>query len=986
VLTIPQLQARIRFELEQLSAQNAQFEFEHLCRQLARNRICSNILPASGPVGAGGDQTRDFETFTSHLTPGAIPESTFLGLLSDKPIAFTCSLREDFAKKIKADVTALAGSVATIHSFSSRTVPVATRHKLQKWAKDKHTVTLEIHDAESISELLSDRDVFWIAIQYLRLAAEDFPRSDRDSERQWYIDLLKKWQQTGRTPATFADFYELKSGVREATFEESIKQDLPFWLSLLKRLAAQPDNAIARLANYEIAVAALRGLNEFRPEEDRVRTYMASADGVSETRVLRDASVLAMYVAGARLHAATDISSDELTQWVARLANRLDELLTTASGPGYRCELLSIRAFHYLVEEAANATPGSHRRIPEPALDLWVRLLKLVPKAPLFPLDTFADHLTRFIELFGTTERLDAIAQRTDKLLARRSGKFVAAAKCMDRALALYERGEKLAALNQLHQAKVDWFAAETLRQSIRAMRFIAGVYRDLRLHYAQKYYALAAASLAINANEDKVKLQAPKAAWFAADADYAAGQWAHALNLFRFTLILHSHFASDPGNLELHEHFLEPIVYSTALIHAIADRLDPAIGKVAHAEIAELRIDDLLEGILPSAQQTWGAKSTEEIAAQTRGQLSGAPFNDIARPRRVSWCSLGLNWELRWDRLSLGDARAEEFAALAQIVLADLSSFELFIPATTVELALRGGSGWNVESVADNDRSRFVIQVPTSPKADDVGRAQAEAVAVLTYVLSTVSLAPTEAVLAAIRQSHKAGLPAKAFVGRSYTSLYADFYEKSRLDVWNALEHSFNPPRVPVDCVEELKWRDALLPSYDRAEHESVIRKRYVNSRVVVRFTLERLNPKPEWQAILRFLREEGWLDWHVLTGLAMLVANWRVNSNPATRLTVASDAEGHMKRLMADERRDDPEIPIAEITIEGLRRHLQMSMLSTAKALKFEMKMMTPNLDAIQKFLWFRGRYGFDDVPHPDPFDNASLCNDPEWRQLTK
>ena len=225
---------------------------------------------------------------------------------------------------------------------------------------------MEIHDAESISELLGDREVFWIAVQYLRLAAEDFPRSERDSERQWYVDLLKKWQQTDRIPATFADFYELKSGAREATFEESTRQDLPFWLSLLKRLATAPDNRLVRLANYEIAVAALRGLNEFRPEEDRVRAYMIGAASVGDTRVLQDASVLAMYVVGARLHGATDISSDELSQWVARLANRLDELLTTASGPGYRCELLSIRAFHYLVEEAANATPVTQPRIPEP--------------------------------------------------------------------------------------------------------------------------------------------------------------------------------------------------------------------------------------------------------------------------------------------------------------------------------------------------------------------------------------------------------------------------------------------------------------------------------------------------------------------------------------------------------------------------------------------------------------------------------------------
>jgi len=51
-----QLIAQIRFALEQLSERNAQHEWEHLSRHLARERICANILPATGPVQAGGDR------------------------------------------------------------------------------------------------------------------------------------------------------------------------------------------------------------------------------------------------------------------------------------------------------------------------------------------------------------------------------------------------------------------------------------------------------------------------------------------------------------------------------------------------------------------------------------------------------------------------------------------------------------------------------------------------------------------------------------------------------------------------------------------------------------------------------------------------------------------------------------------------------------------------------------------------------------------
>ena len=85
-----------------------------------------------------------------------------------------------------------------------------------------------------------------------------------------------------------------------------------------------------------------------------------------------------------------------------------------------------------------------------------------------------------------------------------------------------------------------------------------------------------------------------------------------------------------------------------------------------------------------------------------------------------------------------------------------------------------------------------------------------------------------------------------------------------------------------------------------------------------------------------------------------------------------------------MANEKRGGPLIPMTEVTIKNLHRHLQMSMLSTAKAIGLEVKAQTPNLDACQKFLRTRVRYGYDDVTHPDPFKNESLTDDAQWQEL--
>jgi hypothetical protein len=90
--TLDQLASQIRFHLEQLSARDGHHDFEHLCRHLARVRICSNILPATGPVSAYGDQGRDFETFRTYLYESPISNSSFVGLVFKGPIAFACTL------------------------------------------------------------------------------------------------------------------------------------------------------------------------------------------------------------------------------------------------------------------------------------------------------------------------------------------------------------------------------------------------------------------------------------------------------------------------------------------------------------------------------------------------------------------------------------------------------------------------------------------------------------------------------------------------------------------------------------------------------------------------------------------------------------------------------------------------------------------------------------------------------------------------------
>src|SRR4030042_5715187 len=203
-----QVTSQIRFGLGQLSAHNEQHDFEQMCRHLVRSRICSNILPATGPVSAGGDQGRDFETCATYLRATPIANSTFVGNVSQKPIAFTCSIqKKGIIHKIKSDIDTIMASgtpVEAIYYFCVTDITVSTRHKLQFWAKQKHSVSFELLDRQAIADLLSEREVFWIAQRFLNTPSEMYPRSS--DEVEWYHQSIEFWKSKKKPRINFADF------------------------------------------------------------------------------------------------------------------------------------------------------------------------------------------------------------------------------------------------------------------------------------------------------------------------------------------------------------------------------------------------------------------------------------------------------------------------------------------------------------------------------------------------------------------------------------------------------------------------------------------------------------------------------------------------------------------------------------------------------------------------------------------------------------
>ncbi|GLP63583.1 hypothetical protein TUSST3_02040 [Streptomyces sp. TUS-ST3] len=161
----------IRFALDTLGERNAHHEFERLSLEIARRRFVSNLLPATGPVGNGGDQGRDGESFWTAFARSSEAPAGFASLASSEKTVLACTVQKrNVPTKIRKDLTSICrhgDSVDRVLYFTVSSVPVATRHTLQDEARAVHGVELVIVDAVALTDFLTESDLFFLAQRHL---------------------------------------------------------------------------------------------------------------------------------------------------------------------------------------------------------------------------------------------------------------------------------------------------------------------------------------------------------------------------------------------------------------------------------------------------------------------------------------------------------------------------------------------------------------------------------------------------------------------------------------------------------------------------------------------------------------------------------------------------------------------------------------------------------------------------------------------------
>lgn len=962
-----ELQQQIRFSISQLSALNGQADFEKICLHFSRARIHKNILPATGPVQAGGDQGRDFETFHTYLSKTPEASSFFVGAFSEYAVGFACSLQKHPTKKkgkIFSDVKTIISTgtkVERIYFFSGEDIPVAYRHKCQKEIKDEFKVELDIIDAQALSLHLTDADLFWIAIQYLKVPSEAFPKRE---DKDWYTDILREYQNRSNLPDTFEEFSDIKTAIRRIYKDKDFKADLLFWLPKLDEIIDKSPlpNFLKRKATYEKFVASLIGLDNIDGQEQNIEKYFADFDKYTSPADLEDSQVLLSFCYNSLYMGRHHLPKEFLDTIANRLEALLIKRLKSVENIDTRCTLIEIHA-SFLFHDQRNGRDyplnmGNYvRKLSE--------LLPLLGDSQFFPIGHFLDRLNEILRIFSNIsvdiEDLEKFIAKIDIIFEKKGGGEVLANKLRERADSYLESKQYFKALQTLHELKIKWYNFETFKGSIISCLLIAHSYHKLNLFFASKYYALVAAYLSLSPKKIYHELYLEGIS-VACDCEYLTGSWMQFLNLTDLHAISHFRMTKD---FDIYKHEdMHKLLYYPAIVLECSHSFLPEVTEDIENTISKWGfMKDDIEELRVKIKENFNTGDKQIILEEIRKQLFGVPFNDAGKIRHITFNASGCDFHFSFENKFELNGIAEEFICSLQILLADLFHEDLYLIPGKIkaELVLGRGSQPNFDTIPSNEETTWRIElVPFKGKnLEELRKHEFHYLVIAQAILYEVSLLPDIEYRAIVEKKLiQENLTSKLSFGRPYEDLYQQHAKESKSSKQKKSLFIDNPTEDLLKPIvnNKLPWKSGVAKKYNPAQVSIDIGNRIASLKTTLSVTLPKLKKDKNFLSTVKQLKDDGWLDWQILHAVGMIVFNFKARFTHATKPSIEKIQELYHR----NEKDWYEDIPLGVLSIERLKRELETLFVTTMlPSLGLQNHSETPNGKAITTLL--KERFNF-------------------------
>lgn len=1013
-VSIPETEAFIQFRLNEMSSRNEHHKFEEIATRIARRRISSNVLIATGPVSSGGDQQRDAESYTTRI-PDELPHSAgFAASASTTPIVVACTVqKEKLKQKVLEDLAGIcsedASPVEHVSYFSVHSISEGHTHDLQKTARETYGVTLDVFCGADIATLLAEADLVWVARHYLDLPSAMEPPPDTDRAPQWYGDLLENLRlNRGPAALTPATQGEVTRGLRYAIWDGEANADLPEWLDFMGAFLTDSDDGedteLVFRACYEMAVARFRGMGVATGVEDLVRRAIEYACASDQPNIVDDATTLTTYWGTMWSTGVGRADAAEIAEAVDLLRVHVKNMLDATDPTNYPVRattLTAVLAFSYLMPDWRNAAheigepePADiapmagvplHEFEPEvshladlvnidSAMEYLDKLIDLLPKARVYSVSSLATLFNIFSPLTVDHPHYVKVRDGLDESTASVEGDNALAGRCRNRAVALMKANKPLEALGELHNAKFHWFNGEAIYGAMLMMRYIATVYEDLGLLYAAKMYACVTAAIAAIQSDAHDKEHLPKALLEAAGYAQHAGCWADAAGLAEIAMMARALYLSDPYDFEKYPELYDVLATEALEVSAVRrywPELEPIISK-AHSDT---QVFGLVNEMLEEAGAEGRQMSEDNFQKQAAVDLAGPVFGDLGPTRVIDFSALGVRWIFDFNNDRTTVLRAEGLCAAFQVLLADIATRDPVLFKTTVHISVEVAADASHETdvfAVDHSSREPRVNVILGVRAD-TGQQPHSAVTASTCIqlLDVVNARPSTDLLGVMDPMFREGLLHKLWMGRPYEEaaglLLDEHYERCAASSRPASSAQYEPTEATALAAST---KPGL--GYSRDEALRAIRERYEVAYATLRYTFPRLVAHERIRGTLVRLRAAGWLDWQILVILVNLAWNWRLE-----KAGIPLGVDDPSRALCLARQPEEPHSPPVPLEIflddATVDLHTAIQMATVANSWKLRDRAEHHNGEALRDLLTRRYRYADDDIPHRDILDSV-------------
>ncbi len=483
----------VDYKINSLNRENGAAVFEVIATSLAEKEICSNIVPATGPMG-GGDLGIDAKSHSSYVfdTSELFRIYRAEDKRTNKKLIFAYSIQEDWKTKVDKDVEKIVIKNELqpdeIFFITNRSIKTKDRELETKALFEKYKVKVEILDGEWVCNHLSGKH-YRLAVQHLGLDQEQDPEIKELLTRIYsFVDGGMPSEEAVKVKellerASYRSTYQGKMQLRVLDLKQAADKQAKYSktiegsLSSYEEAISEADNVddyylIAdTYYNYFMALQKLHRYSEISNSMQAYRQYI-----FSKGLVTRYKAVLGwfMYLMP---HVDT-INGVTKEEFLKETQKQLAEL-KPQNKPKH---IVASYDEAVLVCRTAMFVCGMTKDSP---VQMLLSHLKKHRKVRLYPITKLSNSVTAMSRMFEGTEDYETLYNLMEEIILERDEEANAAQLRKDRAAVLFEAGRYPDVIFHLSIVKLKWYSSETIRGSLLSSYLLYCCYNKLGLHFA---------------------------------------------------------------------------------------------------------------------------------------------------------------------------------------------------------------------------------------------------------------------------------------------------------------------------------------------------------------------------------------------------------------------------------------------------------------------------------------------------------------------